>query len=405
MPERDRTVPGAPAAAPRWSLVCTACGRRHAAFAATGGCTDCAKQGRIAVLAVDGRLPAAGDPGALTLGEGATPLVEAPRIAARLGLPRLRFKIEGANPTGSYKDRYVAATLNAVLPFGVERIVVSSTGNLGVSAAAYAAAAGLPCLFLAAAGLPAAALAQAQAHGALVAMTDPERRQILFEHAVLARGWFPIALRMPRRVNNPFGVEGYRAIGTELAAAPGGPPDVVLFPSARGNGLHGTWLGLRDLPGRRPRMIACQPADANSLEASLAAGLDAPVELPPSASVAFSTRERQADAMALAAIRESGGCAVSVDDDAILAAQAELARSGLFVEPSCALPLACLPALLARGEIARDESVVCLLTASGIRWSEHLPPFPPVPAIEAEPAALDRFLDGAATAHAQRSFR
>lgn len=344
-------------------------------------------------MSVDGRLPQAGDPDALTLGEGATPLVEAPRIAARLGLTRLRFKVEGANPTGSYKDRYVAATLNAVLPFGVDRIVVSSTGNLGVSAAAYAAAAGLPCLFLAAAGLPSAALAQAQAHGALVAMTDPERRQVLFEHAALARGWFPIALRMPRRVNNPFGVEGYRAIGGELAAAPGGAPDAILFPCARGNGLHGAWLGLRDLPGRRPRMIACQPASANSLEISLAAGLDAPVETPPSSSVAFSTRERQADAMALAAIRESGGTALSADDHDILAAQAELARSGLFVEPSCALPLACLPALIARGAIARDDSVVCLLTASGIRWSEHLPAAAPVPMLAPEPAALDRFLD------------
>ena len=142
-------------------------------------------------------------------------------------LARLRFKIEGANPTGSYKDRYVAATLNAVLPFGVARVVVSSTGNLGVSAAAYAAAAGLPCLFLAATGLPKAALVQAQAHGALVAMTDPERRQILFEHAALTRGWFPIGLRMKRRVNNPFGIEGYRAIGAELAGAPDGPPGEI----------------------------------------------------------------------------------------------------------------------------------------------------------------------------------
>ena len=144
-----------------------------------------------------------------------------------------------------------------------------------------------------------AALAQAQAHGALVAMTDPERRQILFEHAALARGWFPIGLRMKRRVNNPFGVEGYRAIGTELHAAPEGPPDVVLFPCARGNGLYGTWLGLKDQPGPRPRLIACQPDSANSLEASLAAGVAEPLELPPSSSVAFSTRERQADAMAV----------------------------------------------------------------------------------------------------------
>jgi len=260
------------AAPPRWSLRCSDCGTRHAAFAATGGCPDCARRGAIGPLAVEGTLPGPGDPGALTLGEGGTPLLRAPRIAARLDLPGLAFKLEGANPTGSYKDRYVAATLNAVLPFGVDRIVVSSTGNLGVAAAAYAAAAGIPCLFLAAAGLPDAALVEAQAHGATVAMTDPERRQILFEHAVLARGWFPIALRLRRRVNNPFGIEGYRAIATELAAAPDGPPDAVLFPCARGNGLAGAWAGFAARPGTRPRMIACQPDSANSLEVALAQG-------------------------------------------------------------------------------------------------------------------------------------
>ena len=75
--------------------------------------------------------------------------------------------------------------------------------------------------------------------------------------------------------------------------------------------------------------------------------------------------------------------------------QAELARSGIFVEPSCALPLACLPRLIARGAIRREEPVVCLLTASGTRWTEQMPGFPAVPEIAPEPAALDRFLDAA----------
>ncbi len=347
------------------------------------------------MLQVEGALPAAPAPGVPTLGEGGTPLVRAPRIAARLGVGELFFKLEGANPTGSYKDRYVAATLAAVLPFGVDRVVVSSTGNLGVSVAAYAAAAGIPCLFLAAAGLPRAALVQAQAHGALVAMTDAQRRNVLFEHAALERGWFAVGLRMPRRVSNPFGVEGYRAIATEVVAALGRAPGAMLFPCARGNGLFGAWRGFSAMPGPRPRMVACQPADANSIEASLRAGVEMPLELPPSTSIAFSTRESQADPMALRAIRESGGTAASVDDEAILAAQAELARSGIFVEHSCALPLACLPGLLARGALRRDETIVCVLTASGVRWSDQMPEFPPVPEIAPTPAALDAFLAAA----------
>ncbi|MCC7427754.1 MAG: pyridoxal-phosphate dependent enzyme [Alphaproteobacteria bacterium] len=388
----------APTCEPAWSLVCELCGRAYPAFAACTGCPDCARAGRAGVLEVSGCLPRRGDPGALTLGEGRTPLVEAPAIARRLGLARLHFKIEGTNPTGSYKDRYVAATLNAILPFGVRRIVVSSTGNLGVAAVAYAAAAGLPCLFLAAAGLPGAALIQAQSHGATVVMTDPVRRHVVFEHAALHRGWFPIGLRMPRRISNPFGVEGYRGIAEEVLADLGQPPDAVLFPSARGNGLFGAWLGFRDRPGTRPRMIACQPDTANSLEASLRGGLDVPAELPPSDSVAFSTRETTADVMALRAIRASGGTAVSASDAEILAAQADLARAGLFVEPSSALPLACLPRLIASGALRRDAAVVCVLTASGVRWAEHLPGLPPVPRIDPTAEALDRFLSEAGLA-------
>ncbi|MFM8680969.1 MAG: pyridoxal-phosphate dependent enzyme [Alphaproteobacteria bacterium] len=387
----DRTSRNRPA----WSLACEGCGRTHTAFAAFRGCPDCAREGRTCVMQVEGALPLAPAPGAPTLGEGGTPLVRAPRIAARLGVGELFFKLEGANPTGSYKDRYVAATLAAVLPFGVDRVVVSSTGNLGVSVAAYAAAAGMRCLFLAASGLPRAALVQAQAHGALVAMTDAQRRNVLFEHAALERGWFPVGLRMPRRVSNPFGVEGYRAIAIEVAAALGRAPDAMLFPCARGNGLFGAWRGFRAMPGPRPRMVACQPADANSIEASLRAGVEMPLELPPSTSIAFSTRESQADPMALRAIRESGGTAASVDDAEILAAQSELARSGIFVEHSCALPLACLPGLLARGALRRDETIVCVLTASGVRWAEQMPDFPAVPEIAPTPAALDAFLAAA----------
>ena len=130
-----------PRQAPGWSLSCEGCGRRHAAFAAFRGCPDCARAGRASVMQVEGALPPLAAPGLASLGEGGTPLVRAPRIAARLGVGELFFKLEGANPTGSYKDRYVAATLAAVLPFGVDRVVVSSTGNLGVSVAAYAAAA------------------------------------------------------------------------------------------------------------------------------------------------------------------------------------------------------------------------------------------------------------------------
>jgi threonine synthase len=367
------------------------------------GCPSCRNTGAIQVLDIEGQLAWGGADGAPTLGEGRTPLVPSRRIGQRLGLRHLLFKLEGANPTGSYKDRYAAATLAAALDLGARRVVVSSTGNLGVSVAAYAAAAGLQCLFLAAEGMPAAAMAQARAHGAHVVLTDPERRQALFEHAALRRGWFPVGLRMPRAVHNAFGVEGYRGIAHEILDALGGaPPDAMLFPCARGNGLYGTWLGFLDRlpPGAPvPRMIACQPDTANSVEVSLARGLDEPVELPPSASVAFSTRERQADGGTLRAIRASGGVGVSASDAEIVAAHAALAsEEGHFVEPSSALPVACLPHLLETGAVARDQTVVCVLTAGGARWTEHLRSGPPVPFVEPTPTALDRHLEEAGLA-------
>jgi threonine synthase len=344
-------------------------------------------------------LPGGSDGDRVTLGEGGTPLVRSRIIGPRLGLQRLFFKNETVNPTWSFKDRYVAVTVNVARSLGFDRAVVSSTGNLGVSASAYCRAAGLSCIFLAPSETPQPFLAQGALHGARVLVTSWEGRQPIFEH--LARRWhhFPIGLFLPRPVHNPFGIEGYRAIAYEIVAELDRAPRAVLFPCARGNGLYGAWKGFRDArrwqwTADHPMMVACQPTGANSLEVSLRRGLGEMVELPPVESVAASTRETVADAHALRALVESEGAALSATDAEILDAQLRLGHEGFCVEPSSALPVACLPRLLATQKVSADDDVVCVLTGAGMRWPEQLAArIPPAVRMEPDMVAVDRYLE------------
>jgi threonine synthase len=332
------------------------------------------------------------------LGEGDTPLTPSRTIGPALGLKHLYFKNESVNPTWSFKDRYVAVSLNMARRFGFRRVVVSSTGNLGVSAAAYAAAFGFDCVFLAPPGVARPILDQAALNGAHVVVTDWNGRLPLFEHLALNRDWFPLGLFLDRTVSNPFGVEGYRSFAYEMVEALGEAPAAVLFPCARGNGLYGCWKGFADArnlgwSNAVPRLFACQPEGANSLEVSMRGdGTDA-IELPPVVSVAFSTMETVGSSHTLIALRESGGGGVSATDDKIVQAVHELGREGLAVEPSSALPVACLPRLIAEGKIDRDRPVVAVLTAAGIKWPDTLGrDLPPPVTIAPESGEIDRVL-------------
>jgi threonine synthase len=332
------------------------------------------------------------------LGEGGTPLLLSRSIGPRLGLRRLYFKNETVNPTWSFKDRYVAVTINAARSFGFRRAVVSSTGNLGVSTAAYCAAAGLRCLFLAPPQTSRLILDQARLHGAHVMVTSWEGRQPIFEYLSRDRGWFPVGLFLPRPVHNPFGIEGYKAFAYETLADLRVPPAAMLYPCARGNGLYGTWKGFSEArefgwTGSAPAMVACQPVGANSLEVSLREGADEAVELSPVESVAVSTKETVADTQALRAIRASQGTALSANDSEILRAVEALGSEGLCVEASSALPVACLPRLLEDSWVSHDDPIICVLTAAGIKWPEQMSTTARAPMqVDPTPEAVDRYL-------------
>jgi threonine synthase len=378
-----------------WGLVCNLCGERFDLGPMVFGCPNCTRSNKIGVLDLTfapssavkplqarhgygvGRyldlLPAGHQPDWISLGEGGTPLVPSKHIGPTLGLSRLYVKNEAANPTGSFKDRFVCVSINIARYFGFEKVVTTSTGNLGVSVAAYAAAAGMDCAIVLPHEAPPAIVDELRRFGAQVFITSLARRIQVFEEIAHSGAWFPIFATFQRPVQNPFGIDGYKTFAYELTEQLGDAPDIVLFPCARGNGLYGAWKGFREVSRygwsrAAPAMVACQPVGSNSLEVSLAHGSQRSIELPRATSVAKSAAEVVASDHALVALRESGGWAVSVSDDEIRCATEELFREGLCIETSAALPIAGLKHLVRRNLVPPNAAVVCVLTASGLRW-------------------------------------
>jgi threonine synthase len=400
-----------------WTLVCNLCGESFALGPLVFGCPSCTRRNKIGVLDLAfvppsavrtpqarhgfglsryrDLLPAGNEPDWISLGEGDTPLVLSKHIGPALGLSRLYFKNEAANPTGSFKDRFVCVSINIARHFGFNKVVTTSTGNLGVSVAAYAAASGMDCAIVLPHEAPPAIVDELLRFRARVFMTTLARRIPVLEEIAHSGGWFPIFATFQRPVQNPFGIDGYKTFAYELTEQLGGAPQIVLFPCARGNGLYGAWKGFREVvrygwSSAAPAMVACQPVGSNSLEVSLAKGSQHSVELPRATSIARSAAEVVASDHALVALRESGGCAVSATDAEIQSAIEELLQEGLSIETSAALPIAGLKHLVRRNLVQPDAPVVCVLTASGLRWPKT-PPIgaPPVITLADDKSALD----------------
>ena len=326
---------------------------------------------------------------AVSLGEGATPLVHLERLGRRLGLPRLYAKDESQNPTWSYKDRLCAVAVTHAVETGARVITISSTGNHGASTAAYAARAGLPCVIFTLASVPETMKTLMQAYGAaVVECPTSEARWNLMRQGVERLGWYPTSgFIAPPVGSNPWGVEGYKTIAYEIAEDLGWTvPDVVIVPSAYSDGLYGTWKGWTELQAlglvkHAPRMIAAEPFGplAHALEHELESPeiVDAPAP-----SVAFSIASRYGTWQGLAALRESGGAGVRLTDEGILEAQRALAREeGLFVEPSSAASMTAVIQLVARKALDPAQTIVIILTSGGLKDPASSRAWlPPVPA-------------------------
>ena len=286
------------------------------------------------------RLPLAPDAKIVSLGEGSTPLLPAPRLTERLGAD-VRLKWEGANPTGSFKDRGMTVAVTQALADGARSVVCASTGNTAASAAAYAARAGLEAVILQPEGAVARGkLAQARAVGAKV-----EARANFEEALAEAKELEAAGTHVLVNSLNPLRLQGQKTAAFELVEELGGAPDVLALPYGGGGNLSAYALGFRE-EGGLPRFVAAQASNRRGTAAS-AIRIVEPAHEP--------EVERT--------LADSGGAAPSVSDEAILEAWRLLTREeGLFCEPSSAAGLA---ALLA--DPPQGARVVCVITGHGLK--------------------------------------
>jgi threonine synthase len=298
----------------------------------------------------------------VTLGEGNTPLI-------RLG--DLYLKNETANPTWSFKDRFHAVSVSAARMLGYRKVVASTTGNHGVSTAAYAAAAGMKCVVFCHREAPLVQRRMIGMYGALPVVFEP--RQAMLETLVRDHHYWPSTTMAPLPVANAYGVEGYKTIAYEIWRQLGRVPDHMVCPIAAGDALYGPWKGFCELlqlglTDRVPSMHGAQPAGCNPYVQSYEQRLGHVVVHPDPQSIALSIRDDTGGFPALQAIYDSGGQALDATEDEIIAAVRQLASGGILVEPASATAVACAQ----KAGFPSGETVVCLLTGSGAKWPETL---------------------------------
>ena len=309
------------------------------------------------------RLPVSAATPIVTLGEGSTPMLLAPRLGAELGI-ELYLKLEGDNPTGSFKDRGMTLALSKALEDGAKAVVCASTGNTSASAAAYAARAGLPCSVVVPAGrIARGKLAQAQACGARVVQIDGSFDDALAVVRELTDR-HPITL-----VNNlnPYRLEGQKTGAFEVVDDLGDAPDWLCLPVGNGGNIAAYWRGFRESldrgdASRPPRLLACQAAGA----APIVTGslVDAPDTIATAIRIGRPVRFIEARE----AVTASEGGALAVTDEEILAAFRRLPETeGVFCEPASAASLAGLVKARAEGLVEDGARVVCILTGHGLK--------------------------------------
>ena len=313
----------------------------------------------------------------VSLGEGTTPLIEARRYGAEIGLPRLWIKDEGLNPTGSFKARGLSAAVSMAKQHGIGAIALPTAGNAGGAAAAYAAAAGLDCVIAMPADTPAANVTEARAFGADVRLIDgliSDCGKFIAERAA-DHGWFEVST-----LKEPYRIEGKKTMGYELWENFGGTlPDVIVYPTGGGVGLIGMCKAFDELEAMgltgsaRPRMIAVQAEGCAPVVAAWERNAETSEFWNDAATVASGLRVPKAlgDFIILRDLRRTNGIAVAVSDSALMEAAAGLARAeGIFAAPEGGAGLAAIAKLRSDGRIAPEETVVVFNTGSGYKYLE-----------------------------------
>ena len=308
----------------------------------------------------------------VTLGEGWTPMLRSKRYAG------VFLKEEGANPTGTFKARGLGLAVTMAKHYGLRKLAVPSAGNAAGALAAYAAAAGIEAHIFMPRDVPFANYVEAIAYGANVVLVDGLISDCarLVQEKKAKENWFDIS-----SLKEPFRVEGKKTMGYELVEQLGWEyPDAVFYPTGGGVGLIGMWKAFEELeqlgwvaPGKRPKMIAVQAAGCAPVARAFDEGAATSIMWPHGATFASGLRvpKPYGDRLILHIVRASGGLALAVNDEEILASILDWARNeGVFLSPEGASTTAAYERLLADGFLKPSDRVVLFNTGAGLKYTD-----------------------------------
>jgi threonine synthase len=324
-------------------------------------------------------LPLQDDANLVSLGEGYTPLLDANTLGSGLGLRQLWIKDEAQNPTGSFKDRGLSLAISRAKELGVKKAAIPSAGNAGGSFAAYAARAGIEAHVFMPRDTPIANQIEAAQYGARLTLVDGlinDCGRIIAERKI-AEGWFDLST-----LKEPYRVEGKKTMGYEIAEQLDWRlPDVVIYPTGGGTGLIGMWKAFAELEelgwigSARPRMVAVQASGCAPIVKAFSENKTTAEPWQNARTIASGLRVPQAvaDFLMLQAIRASGGTALSVSDDDMLAEIPRVGKAeGIFFCPEGAACVAALRQLIGNGWIKPADEVLLFNTASGLKYLDVL---------------------------------
>ncbi|MGO8975897.1 MAG: threonine synthase [Steroidobacteraceae bacterium] len=316
----------------------------------------------------------------VSLGEAMTPLLPLPKLAAKLRGGEILVKDEGRLPTGSFKARGLVMAVSMAKAFGIKHMAMPTNGNAGAALAAYASHAGIKTTIFCPEDTPEVNVSEIGLQGAAVyrvnGLIDDCGKLVAEGKAKV--GWFDVST-----LKEPYRIEGKKTMGFELAEQLGWTvPDIIFYPTGGGTGLIGMWKAFAELEAigfighRRPRMVAVQAAGCAPMVRAYEEGVEQAQRWENAQTIAAGIRVPQAngDFLILRAVRESGGFAIAVSDDAIVAALDEAAREeGFLMCPEGAATYAAYKQSLADGRVKRTEQALLFNCATGLKY-----PLPPI---------------------------